>query len=103
MYYTFFMGWEKVATIGYFLYAGVLVAYFGIGTMTQVNSITGSLQASFGTAQKWLVANSHLSGFDYHLWWDSLDFKVSRKKWFLLWLLPVSLRLSRSLPCIWTN
>ena len=40
--------WRPLAI--FFAVAGVLVALFGIGTMTQVNSITGSLQASFGTA-----------------------------------------------------
>ena len=47
---------REVATTGYFFaVAGSLVALFGIGTMTQVNSITGS-QASFGKQlQKWLV------------------------------------------------
>ena len=40
--------WRPLAV--FFAVAGVLVALFGIGTMTQVNSITGSLQASFGTA-----------------------------------------------------
>ena len=38
--------WRPLAI--FFAVAGVLVALFGIGTMTQVNSITGSLQASFG-------------------------------------------------------
>ena len=40
--------WRPLAI--FFAVAGVLVALFGIGTMTQVNSITGSLQASFGIA-----------------------------------------------------
>ena len=40
--------WRPLAI--FFAVAGVLVALFGIGTMTQVNSITGSLHASFGTA-----------------------------------------------------
>lgn len=40
--------WRPLAS--FFAVAGVLVALFGIGTMTQVNSITASLKASFGTA-----------------------------------------------------
>lgn len=39
--------WRPLAS--FFAVAGVLVALFGIGTMTQVNSITASLKASFGT------------------------------------------------------
>ena len=53
---TFFTGWEKWRPLAiFFAVAGVLVALFGIGTMIWVNSITGSLQASFGTAPEWLV------------------------------------------------
>ena len=40
--------WRPLAS--FFAVAGVLVALFGIGTMTQVNSITASLKAIFGTA-----------------------------------------------------
>ena len=49
--------WRPLAM--FFAVAGVLVALFGIGTMTQVNSITGSLQASFGTAPE-AVSYTHL-------------------------------------------
>lgn len=38
--------WKPLAIL--FAGAGVLVAWFGIGTFTQVNSITSSLNASFG-------------------------------------------------------
>ena len=92
--------WRPLAI--FFAVAGVLVALFGIGTMTQVNSITGSLQASFGTAPEVasvviaLVVSTIIFG---GIHWIS---KVSEKKWFLLWLLPISLRLSRSFSCIWT-
>ena len=92
--------WRPLAI--FFAIAGVLVALFGIGTMTQVNSITGSLQASFGTAPEVasvviaLVVSTVIFG---GIHWIS---KVSEK------VVPfmaaaISLRLSRSLPCIWTN
>ncbi|MFS1664664.1 alanine/glycine:cation symporter family protein [Streptococcus sp. zg-JUN1979] len=38
--------WKPLAI--FFALAGVLVAFFGIGTFSQVNSITSSLQSSFG-------------------------------------------------------
>lgn len=38
--------WKPLAV--FFAVAGVLVAYFGIGTFSQVNSITSSLENSFG-------------------------------------------------------
>ena len=101
---TFFTGWERSGRplAIFFAVAGVLVALFGIGTMTQVNSITGSLQASFGTAPEVasvviaLVVSTIIFG-------GITGFPKSLKRWFLLWLLPISLRLLRSLPCIWTN
>ena len=37
--------WKPLAT--FFAIAGILVAYFGIGTFSQVNSITSSLENSF--------------------------------------------------------
>src|SRR5699024_3674490 len=37
--------WKPLAT--FFAIAGILVAYFGIGTFSQVNSITLSLENSF--------------------------------------------------------
>lgn len=40
--------WKPLAA--FFAVAGVLVAYFGIGTFSQVNSITSSLENSFGLA-----------------------------------------------------
>ena len=40
--------WKPLAV--FFAVAGVLVAYFGIGTFSQVNSITSSLENSFGLA-----------------------------------------------------
>ena len=45
----FSMGWERngVPLPIFFALAGVLVALFGIGTMTQVNAITGALKTSF--------------------------------------------------------
>ena len=72
--------WRPLAI--FFVVAGVLVALFGIGTMTQVNSITGSLQASFGTAPEvasvviaLVVSTIILVGFT--------GFPKSLKKWFL--------------------
>lgn len=38
--------WRPLAS--FFAFAGVLVAWLGMGTFSQVNSITGSLKASFG-------------------------------------------------------
>ena len=38
--------WKPLAI--FFAVAGILVAYFGIGTFSQVNSITSSLENSFG-------------------------------------------------------
>ena len=40
--------WKPLAI--FFAVAGILVAYFGIGTFSQVNSITSSLENSFGLA-----------------------------------------------------
>ncbi|SNU07382.1 alanine or glycine:cation symporter, AGCS family [Streptococcus equinus] len=40
--------WKPLAI--FFAIAGILVAYFGIGTFSQVNSITSSLENSFGLA-----------------------------------------------------
>ncbi len=42
--------WKPLAI--FFAVAGVLVAWFGIGTFTQVNSITSSLENSFGLSPK---------------------------------------------------
>lgn len=42
--------WKPLAIV--FASAGVLVAWFGIGTFTQVNSITSSLDTSFGFSPK---------------------------------------------------
>lgn len=42
--------WKPLAIV--FASAGVLVAWFGIGTFTQVNSITSSLDTSFGLSPK---------------------------------------------------
>lgn len=50
MYYINGMGkrWKPLAI--FFAVAGILVAYFGIGTFSQVNSIASSLENSFGLA-----------------------------------------------------
>ena len=79
----------------FFAFAGVLVAWLGIGTFSQVNSITASLQNSFDWSPKivsiilalitaaiiLVVSNLSLKFLkrSYHLWLGFIS-------WQLLWL-----------------